>query len=81
MTATAAGITFDPQWAESVEKAIDEELTRLMLALYDTDDRYDPVDETGEPFCGCSDCERRVSMYVIIRGTLKGAAEGRVALA
>jgi hypothetical protein len=72
------GVRFDEEWAVELERAIDEEFSRLFLA---EEESGDVVDLAGEPWCGCYACERRIVLAITVRAALDGAKEGRVELA
>jgi hypothetical protein len=75
------GIRFHAEWAEDLERRLDDEFTRLSLALDSEDPDVDCVDVTGAPYCGCPTCEQRVYIAIVTLAALEGAQEGLVELA
>ena len=81
MRNVANGVSYDEDWAADLEDTLDEEFTRLSLALESDDPELEAVDITGTPYDGCATCEQRTYIAIVARATLEGARDGRVELA
>lgn len=72
-----SGLRYSVEWGDALERDHDE----YMGALYDsleTDEGM--LDITGEPFCGCWDCERRASWSFLLIRALHSYREGSLRL-
>ena len=70
----------DQDWAHELEKGVETYTDMLMDAVYEGSD--DEITETisGEPFCGCSQCFWRETLFYLVPRLLEGYNEGKVEL-
>jgi len=63
----------DPDWALDLQRGLDS----YMQALYDGIDFAEDLIETvtGEPFCGCNDCEYREMLAHVVPRIVAGLVE------
>ena len=70
----------DHVWAEELERGIEAYTDMLFEAIFEGTE--DEITETlsGEPFCGCSQCFWRETLFFIVPKLLKGYEEGKITL-
>ena len=70
----------DQDWAQTLEKGVEDYTDMLMDALYEGTE--DEISETisGELFCGCSQCFWRETLFYLVPRLLEGYEEGKVEL-
>ena len=70
----------DEEWARGIEKGVEEYTDMLFEAVFEGTE--DEITETlsGEPFCGCSQCFWRETLFFIVPKLLKGYEEGKITL-
>lgn len=75
---------FDEVWGERFQMQLLTYMEGLRLAVdeesQDAGDVEYPETLSGEPFCGCSDCEEREYLLMAIALALEGAESGQVSL-
>lgn len=69
----------DQEWAQELEKGVETYTDMLFEAVWDGEDS---VDETlsKEPFCGCSNCFWRETLFFLVPKIIKGYEEGKIEL-
>jgi hypothetical protein len=70
----------DQEWAHDLEKGVEAYTDMLFEAVWDAND--DEISETlsGEPFCGCSPCFWRETLFYIVPRIIQGYEEGKIEL-
>lgn len=70
----------DPEWAEELERGIEAYTDMLFDAIFEGTE--DEITETlsGEPFCGCSRCFWRETLFYVVPKLLRGYEEGKIEL-
>lgn len=70
----------DQQWAEELERGVENYTDMLYEAFYEGTE--DEVLETlsGEPFCGCNRCFWRETLFYITPNLLNAFQEGKIEL-
>ena len=70
----------DEGWAQVLEKGVEDYTDMLMDAVYEGTE--DEITETisGEPFCGCSQCFWRETLFYLVPRLLEGYESGKVEL-
>ena len=70
----------DEDWAHELEKAVEGYTDMLFEAVWDGTD--DVVDETlsGQPFCGCSSCFWRETLFFLVPKLIRGYEDGKIEL-
>lgn len=70
----------DQSWAEELERGVEAYTDMLFEAVYEGTE--DEITETlsGEPFCGCSRCFWRETLFYVVPKLLKGYEEGKIEL-
>jgi hypothetical protein len=70
----------DQEWAEELERGIEAYTDMLFEAIYEGTE--DEITETisGEPFCGCSRCFWRETLFYVVPKLLRGYEEGKIEL-
>jgi len=72
----ALRFTYSAAWGKALEAAHDDYMDRL----YGATERLAGLPETpdGEPFCGCSECERRASWLFLMDRFITGWQDGSI---
>lgn len=71
----------DQLWAEELERGVEAYTDMLFEAVYEgTEDEEITETLSGEPFCGCSRCFWRETLFYIVPKLLKGYEEGKIEL-
>jgi len=70
----------DEAWAHDLEKGVENYTDMLFEAVWDGTE--DTVAETlsNEPFCGCSACFWRETLFYLVPKIIRGYEEGKVEL-
>ena len=71
---------YDERWAEGFIERIREHMDQLYWSLDGEDDREQET-LSGQPFCGCQDCDERERYLLAIMLILEGHEQGKVRLA
>jgi len=68
----------DQAWAHEIEKGVEDYTDMLFEAIWEGSD--DVIVETlsKEPFCGCSACFWRETLYYLVPKIIKGYKEGKL---
>lgn len=70
----------DRLWAEDLERGVEAYTDMLFEAIYEGADEEITETLSGEPFCGCSRCFWRETLFYIVPKLLKGYEEGKIEL-
>jgi hypothetical protein len=72
----------DQEWAEDLEKGVEEYTDQLFEVVFDGEDLGDNDVPTlsGEPFCGCSTCFFREALFYVVPRIINGYKEGKITL-
>ena len=69
----------DEQWAKRLEEDLEEYMGQLSAYLYDEDEvSADFETLSGQPYCGCSTCEVREILALVVPRSIQGLVEGKV---
>jgi hypothetical protein len=70
----------DPEWAEELERGLEAYTDMLFDAVFEG--TTDEITETlsGEPFCGCSQCFWRETLFYLTPKLLRAYEEGKIQL-
>lgn len=70
----------DQAWAHDLEKGAEDYTDMLFEAVWEGTE--DEIGETlsGEPFCGCSACFWRETLFFLVPKIIRGYEEGKIAL-
>lgn len=70
----------DQEWAHDLEKGVEAYTDMLFEAVWDAND--DEISETlsGEPFCGCSPCFWRETLFYLVPKIILGYEERKIEL-
>ena len=73
-------IVNDEEWAQILEKGVEDYTDMLFEAVWDGSE--DSIEETlsSEPFCGCSACFWRETLFFLVPKIIKGYEEGKIEL-
>lgn len=67
----------DTEWAESLERGVEEYTDTLFSAVYeDADDSVKTL--SGELFCGCSVCFWRETLFYLAPRIIQGYKDGKI---
>lgn len=73
----------DAEWAKQLEKDYEEYIGNC-YEMVEAEFYEEPYEEfqtlSGEPFCGCSTCHTRETLFFYTPRLLNAAAEGKVTL-
>ena len=69
----------DEEWAKELEIGVENYTDMLFEAVWESSEE---ITETisGEPFCGCSTCFWRETIFFITPKLLKGYEQGKISL-
>lgn len=70
----------DQDWAEELERGIENYTDMLFEAVFEGTEEEITETLSGEPFCGCSRCFWRETLFYIVPKLLKGYEEGKIEL-
>ena len=70
----------DQLWAEDLERGVEAYTDMLFEAVYEGTEEEITETLSGEPFCGCSRCFWRETLFYIVPKLLKGYEEGKIEL-
>jgi hypothetical protein len=70
----------DQAWAHDLEKGVEDYTDMLFEALWEGHE--DEISETlsGEPFCGCSPCFWRETLFYVVPRLIVGYENGKIEL-
>ena len=70
----------DEAWAHDLEKGVEDYTDMLFEAVWDGTEDVVPETLSGEPFCGCSSCFWRETLFFLVPKIIKGYEEGKLEL-
>lgn len=70
----------DQLWAEEIEKGVEAYTDMLFEAVFEGTEEEITETLSGEPFCGCSQCFWRETLFYLVPKLLKGYKEGKIQL-
>lgn len=70
----------DMDWAEQLEHDVEAYTDMLFEAVFEGTEEEITETLSGEPFCGCSRCFWRETLFFIVPKLLKGYEEGKIQL-
>lgn len=70
----------DEAWAHDLEKGVEDYTDMLFEAVWDGTEEVVPETLSGEPFCGCSSCFWRETLFFLVPKIIKGYKEGKLEL-
>lgn len=70
----------DQGWAEELERGVESYTDMLFEAVYEGTEEEITETLSKEPFCGCSRCFWRETLFYIVPKLLKGYEEGKIEL-
>jgi hypothetical protein len=70
----------DQPWAHELEKGVETYTDMLFEAVMEGEDEDTPETLSAEPFCGCSDCFWRETLYYLVPRIIEGYKEGKLEL-
>ena len=70
----------DQDWAHELEKGVEDYTDMLFEAVWDGTE--DEIEETlsGQPFCGCSSCFWRETLFFLVPKLIRGYEDGKIEL-
>jgi hypothetical protein len=81
MTGDIAGWDMEVAYSEELQREVEELQMTLAAILYEDTDDIDPdlTDKlSGLPYCGCSTCEVREYLFLLVPSIAAALAEGRI---
>lgn len=73
-------IVNDTDWAQTIEKGVEDYTDMLFEAVWEGSDDVVPETLSGEPFCGCSQCFWRETLFYLVPHLLEGYENGKIEL-
>lgn len=70
----------DQAWAHELEKGVETYTDMLFEAVWDANDTEIVETLSGEPFCGCSPCFWRETLFYVVPRIIQGYEEGKIEL-
>lgn len=72
----------DQEWAVELEKGVEAYTDMLLEAVMFGSETEEEIGDTlsGEPFCGCSQCFWRETLFYIVPRVLEGQQQGKITL-
>lgn len=70
----------DQEWAHDLEKGVEDYTDMLFEAVWDANDAEIVETLSGEPFCGCSPCFWRETLFYIVPKIIEGYENGKIEL-
>lgn len=70
----------DESWAQDLEKGVEDYTDMLFEAVWDGTEEEVPETLSGEPFCGCSSCFWRETLFFLVPKIIKGYEDGKLEL-
>lgn len=70
----------DEAWAQGLEKGVEDYTDMLFEAVWDGTEEVVPETLSGEPFCGCSSCFWRETLFFLVPKIIKGYEDGKLEL-
>jgi len=70
----------DEAWAQDLEKGVEDYTDMLFEAVWDGTEEVVPETLSGEPFCGCSSCFWRETLFFLVPKIIKGYEDGKLEL-
>ena len=71
----------DETWAQELEQGVEAYSDMLFEAVWAEEESEVSETLSGLPFCGCSQCFWRETLFYIVPKIIKGYEEGKVELA
>lgn len=69
----------DEEWAKKLELDLEEYMGQLSAYLYDEDEVPEDFETlSGQAYCGCSTCEIREILALVVPRSIQGLIEGKV---
>jgi hypothetical protein len=73
-------IVNDEAWAHDLEKGVETYTDMLFEAVWEGTEDSIPETLSGEPFCGCSSCFWRETLFFLVPKIIRGYEEGQLEL-
>jgi len=73
-------IVNDEAWAHDLEKGVETYTDMLLEAVWEGTEDSIPETLSGEPFCGCSACFWRETLFFLVPKIIRGYEEGQLEL-
>lgn len=70
----------DEAWAQDLEKGVEDYTDMLFEAVWDGTEEVVPETLSGQPFCGCSSCFWRETLFFLVPKIIKGYEDGKLEL-
>ena len=70
----------DQEWGHQLEVGVEAYTDMLFEAVWSTDEEEVSETLSGQPFCGCSQCFWRETLFYLVPKIIKGYEEGKVTL-
>ena len=71
----------DEAWAQDLERGVESYTDMLFEAVWSEEEGEVTETLSGQPFCGCSQCFWRETLFFVVPKIIKGFEEGKVELA
>jgi len=71
----------DEAWAQDLERGVESYTDMLFEAVWSEEENEVTETLSGQPFCGCSQCFWRETLFFVVPKIIKGFEEGKVELA
>ena len=71
----------DEGWAQDLERGVESYTDMLFEAVWSEEEGEVTETLSGQPFCGCSQCFWRETLFFVVPKIIKGFEEGKVELA
>jgi hypothetical protein len=69
----------DEKWAEQLQQDLEQYMSELAAYLYDEDEVPEDFETlSGQAYCGCSTCEVREILALVVPRSIQGLLEGKV---
>jgi hypothetical protein len=69
----------DEKWAEQLQQDLEQYMSELTAYLYDEDEVPEDFETlSGQAYCGCSTCEVREILALVVPRSIQGLLEGKV---
>ena len=73
-------LVHDESWGQDLEKGAEAYTDMLFEAVWSTDDGEVTETLSGQPFCGCSTCFWRETLFYLVPKIIEGYEEGKVTI-
>jgi hypothetical protein len=71
----------ETEWAKTLEVNLEEYMGQLSAYLYDEDEVPEDFETlSGQAYCGCSTCEIREILFLVVPQAIQGYLDGKVIL-